>query len=175
MASRGTHKHARNSQRALPTSATSPPLIPPVVADPESRTGCEPATGAAAAVAAAEQYLNLESFEVLENLLDLCGATLDARALPLLRGRLHDEEDALPRLQAHGYTRMVEKCAQLVASLAALIAILEQTEEVGEMAGVAAGTAETAELEHVDPAQHHQHAVRSKRSKRPVHRKGAPE
>jgi hypothetical protein len=35
-----------------------------------------------------EQYLVLESFEVTEELLSLCGATIDARALPLLKRRL---------------------------------------------------------------------------------------
>ena len=40
-----------------------------------------------------EQYLVLESFEVTEELLSLCGASIDIRALPLLKRRL--EEDAL--------------------------------------------------------------------------------
>jgi hypothetical protein len=39
-----------------------------------------------------EQYLGLESMEMTETLLDICGATIDARALPLLKQRLHEEE-----------------------------------------------------------------------------------
>ena len=35
-----------------------------------------------------EQYLGLESMEVTESLLDLCGARIDARAIPLLTRRL---------------------------------------------------------------------------------------
>ena len=76
-----------------------------------------------------EQYLALESLEVTEELLDLCGASIDARALPLLRRRLHEEEAQLPQLEARGYTRLREKGEQLVASLRALIAALEQRSE----------------------------------------------
>jgi hypothetical protein len=71
-----------------------------------------------------EQYLGLESMETTEVLLDLCGASIDARALPLLRQRLREEETQLPMFTAHGYTRMQEKCVQLVASLKQLIAAL---------------------------------------------------
>ena len=39
-----------------------------------------------------EQYLGLESMEVTEDLLDLCGASIDSRALPLLKRRLQEEE-----------------------------------------------------------------------------------
>ncbi len=73
-----------------------------------------------------EQYLCLESLEVTEELLDLCGASIDARALPLLQRRLHEEEAQLPQLEARGYVRLREKGEQLVASLRALIAALEQ-------------------------------------------------
>jgi hypothetical protein len=76
-----------------------------------------------------EQYLGLESMEVTEELLDLCGASVDARALPLLRRRLYEEEVQIPQLEARGYVRMREKCEQLVASLRLLIAALEQTEQ----------------------------------------------
>jgi hypothetical protein len=72
-----------------------------------------------------EQYLGLELLEVTETLLDLCGASIDARALPLLRRRLHEEEAQLPQLEARGYTRLREKSQQLVASLRPLIAALE--------------------------------------------------
>ena len=73
-----------------------------------------------------EQYLGLESMEVTEDLLDLCGAGIDTRALPLLKRRLHEEETQIPLLEARGYVRMREKCEQLVASLRPLIAALEQ-------------------------------------------------
>lgn len=76
-----------------------------------------------------EQYLGLESLEVTEELLDLCGASIDARALPLLRQRLHEEEVQLPQLEARGYVRLREKGEQLVASLRALIAALEQEKD----------------------------------------------
>jgi hypothetical protein len=77
-----------------------------------------------------EQYLGLESLEVTEGLLDLCGASIDARALPLLRQRLHEEEARLPQLEARGYVRLREKCKQLVISLRPLIAALEQERDV---------------------------------------------
>ena len=76
-----------------------------------------------------EQYLALESLEVTEALLDLCGASIDARALPLLRQRLHEEETQLPQLEARGYVRFREKGEQLVASLRLLIAALEHSEQ----------------------------------------------
>lgn len=74
-----------------------------------------------------QQYLSLESFEVTEELLELCGACIDARALPLLKRRLHEEEARVPVLEARGYIRMREKSEQLVASLNPLIAALEET------------------------------------------------
>jgi hypothetical protein len=74
-----------------------------------------------------EHYLGLESMEVTEELLDLCGARIDERALPLLRRRLVEEEAQIPLLEARGYIRMREKCEQLVASLQALIAALERS------------------------------------------------
>ena len=73
----------------------------------------------------AEQYLGLESMEVTEELLEMCGATLDARALPLLRQRLHEQEAQIPILRMRGYIRMREKCEQLVSSLKPLITFLE--------------------------------------------------
>ena len=76
-----------------------------------------------------EQYLGLESMEVTEELLDLCGASIDTRTLPLLRRRLHEEEAQIPQLDARGYVRMREKCEQLIVSLRPLIAALEQTEK----------------------------------------------
>jgi hypothetical protein len=73
-----------------------------------------------------EQYLGLESFEVTEELLELCGASIDVRALPRLRRRLREEEARVPLLEARGYIRMREKCEQIVASLKPLIAALEE-------------------------------------------------
>lgn len=73
-----------------------------------------------------EHYLGLESFEVTEALLDLCGATIDTRALPLLKRRLREEEAQMPQLEARGYIRMREKSEQLVASLKPLIEALEE-------------------------------------------------
>ncbi len=74
-----------------------------------------------------EEYLGLESMEVTEELLELCGARIDSRALPLLKQRLQEEEASIPTLEARGYTRMREKCEQLVTSLKALITRLEET------------------------------------------------
>lgn len=70
-------------------------------------------------------YLGLESFEVTEELLDLCGASLDERALPVLKRRLQEEEGRCMRLQRQGYVRMAEKSQQLLRSLTPLIAALE--------------------------------------------------
>jgi hypothetical protein len=77
----------------------------------------------------AEHYLGLESMEVTEILLDMCGPTLDKRALPLLRRRLDEEQAHRLTLQSHGYIRMSEKSEQLVASLKPLITLLEQPQE----------------------------------------------
>jgi hypothetical protein len=76
------------------------------------------------------KYLGLESMEVTEDLLDLCGASIDTKALPLLKKRLHEEEALISLLEARGYVRMREKCEQLIASLFSLIVILEQEEQV---------------------------------------------
>lgn len=76
-----------------------------------------------------EQYLGLESMEVTEELLDLCGASIDTQALPLLRRRLQEEEARIPQLETRGYTRMCEKSEQLAASLRPLIEALEQMEQ----------------------------------------------
>ena len=72
-----------------------------------------------------ESYLGLESFEVTEELLDLCGATIDSRALSVLKRRLQEEKAQLPKLEALGYIRMREKSEQMIASLLSLIAALE--------------------------------------------------
>jgi len=72
-----------------------------------------------------EQYLGLESMEVTETLLDVCGATIDMRALPLLKQRLQEEQTQIPGLQARGYVRLREKSEQMVAALIPLVAALE--------------------------------------------------
>jgi|GEM_PF-2158727 len=71
------------------------------------------------------QYLSLEELSVMEELLDLCGVSLDTRALPLLKQRLHEEETHAAALGARGYVRMREKCEQLVTGLKPLIEALE--------------------------------------------------
>ncbi len=76
-----------------------------------------------------EQYLGLESLEVTEELLELCGASLDMRALPLLTRRLREEEERVPVLEARGYIRMREKSEQFIASLKLLITALEETHD----------------------------------------------
>jgi hypothetical protein len=73
-----------------------------------------------------EQYLGLESMEVTETLLDLCGATIDRQALSLLKQRLQEERAKVPLLEARGYIRLREKSEQMVASLTALIIALEE-------------------------------------------------
>jgi hypothetical protein len=75
-----------------------------------------------------EQYLGLESMEVTETLLDVCGASIDHRALPLLKQRLQEEQTQIPRLQAYGYVRLREKSEQMVAALIPLIAALEPSD-----------------------------------------------
>lgn len=82
-----------------------------------------------ALVALIERYLGLESMEVTEVLLDLCGAGIDTRALPLLKQRLQEEQTQIPALVAHGYIRLSEKSQQLVESLVPLIHMLEQTRQ----------------------------------------------
>ena len=72
-----------------------------------------------------EQYLGLESMEVTETLLDLCGATIDEQALPLLKQRLQEEQAQIPKLEMRGYIRLREKSEQMVAALTPLIAALE--------------------------------------------------
>ena len=71
-----------------------------------------------------EHYLGLESMEVTETLLDLCGESLDQRALPLLKQRLQEEQAQVPLLDARGYVRLREKSEQMVAALTPLIAAL---------------------------------------------------
>jgi len=63
--------------------------------------------------------------EVTETLLQLCGATIDKRALPLLKQRLQEEEAQIVVLQAHGYRRLREKSEQMVAALTPLITAFE--------------------------------------------------
>ena len=77
-----------------------------------------------------EQYLGLESMEATFELLDLCGASIDTHALPLLRRRLQEEEAQILKSAARGYIRMREKSEQLIASLRPLIAALEQEEHI---------------------------------------------
>jgi len=72
-----------------------------------------------------EQYLGLESMEVTETLLDVCGAAIDEHALPLLKQRLQEEQAQVPLLDARGYIRLREKSEQMVAALLPLIAVLE--------------------------------------------------
>jgi len=60
-----------------------------------------------------------------EALLEVYGASFDARALPLLKKRLHEEERRATTLEAQGYIRMREKCEQLVPCLKPLIEALE--------------------------------------------------
>ena len=74
-----------------------------------------------------EHYLGLESMEVTETLLDLCGATIDERALPLLKQRLQEEQTQIPLLDARGYVRLREKSEQMVAALVPLIAVFSAT------------------------------------------------
>ena len=74
------------------------------------------------------QYLSLEELSAMEELLDLCGASIDTRALPLLKRRLHEEEAHAIALGARGYVRMREKCEQLVTCLNHLIEALEGVE-----------------------------------------------
>jgi hypothetical protein len=71
------------------------------------------------------QYLSLEELAVMEELLELCGASIDTRALPLLERRLHEEEARARALGARGYVRMREKCEQRVSCLRQLIEALE--------------------------------------------------
>jgi hypothetical protein len=75
----------------------------------------------------AEHYLGLESMEVTETLLDLCGATIDERALPLLKQRLQEEQTQIPLLDMRGYVRLREKSEQMVAAIVPLIAALSTT------------------------------------------------
>lgn len=77
-----------------------------------------------------EQYLGLESMEVTEEFLDLCGASIDTQALPLLHRRLQEEEAQILKWEAHGYIRMREKSEQLATSLRSLIAALKQEEQI---------------------------------------------
>jgi hypothetical protein len=79
-----------------------------------------------------ERYLGLESLEVTEVVLDLCGATIDQRALPLLKQRLQEEQTQIPRLHAQGYVRLREKSEQMVAALTPLIAALAKAENEEE-------------------------------------------
>lgn len=75
-----------------------------------------------------EQYLGLESLEVTETLLDMCGAAIDGHALPLLKQRLQEEQEQIPKLHACGYVRLREKSEQMVTALIPLIATLEASD-----------------------------------------------
>jgi hypothetical protein len=72
-----------------------------------------------------EQYLGLETMEVTETLLEVCGAIIDERVLPLLKQRLQEEQAQIPLLDARGYIRLREKSEQMVAALIPLIVALE--------------------------------------------------
>jgi hypothetical protein len=71
-----------------------------------------------------DRYIGLESVEVIEEVLAVCGANIDARAIPLLKRRLDEERGRALELGAQGYTRMAEKSAQMIACLTALITML---------------------------------------------------
>jgi hypothetical protein len=71
------------------------------------------------------QYLGLESMEVTETLLDLCGAAIDRRALFLFKQRLQEERANVPLLEVRGSIRVREKSEQMGAALTALITALE--------------------------------------------------
>jgi hypothetical protein len=75
-----------------------------------------------------EQYLGLASMETTETLLDVCGVTIDKRALPLLKRRLQEEQTQIPLLEMRGYVRLREKSEQMVAALIPLIATLETSD-----------------------------------------------
>jgi hypothetical protein len=75
-----------------------------------------------------EHYLGLESMEVTETLLDTCGASIDQRALPVLKQRLREEQAQIPTLEARGYIRLREKSEQMVAALTPLIAALSASD-----------------------------------------------
>lgn len=79
-----------------------------------------------------ECYLGLESMEATFELLEVCGATLDVRALPRLKRRLQEEEAQIPLLHQRAYIRLREKCEQLVTSLRPLIATLERMAQDAE-------------------------------------------
>ena len=70
-------------------------------------------------------YIGLESLDIVEDLVTMCGEAVDARALPVLRRRLSEEAVQATVLEKQGYARMAEKSVQLVASLRALITALE--------------------------------------------------
>ncbi|MFL5659741.1 MAG: hypothetical protein ACJ8BW_00135 [Ktedonobacteraceae bacterium] len=72
-----------------------------------------------------EHYLGLESMEMTETLLDIYGAAIDERALPLLKQRLQEEQVQIPLLDVRGYVRLREKSEQMVSALTPLIAALE--------------------------------------------------
>lgn len=75
-----------------------------------------------------EHYLGLESMEVTETLLDVCGATIDMHALPLLKQRLQEEQAQIPLLNTRGYVRLREKSEQMVAVLIPLITAFETSD-----------------------------------------------
>lgn len=75
-----------------------------------------------------EHYLGLESMEMTETLLDVCGATIDVRALPLLKQRLQEEKAQILLLNVRGYIRLREKSEQMVVALTSLIAALEASD-----------------------------------------------
>lgn len=72
------------------------------------------------------RYVALESIEVMEELAVVSDLAIDARALPVLRRRLQEEEVSGPLLAERGYERMAEKSAQLQGVLRPLVAVLEE-------------------------------------------------
>lgn len=71
-----------------------------------------------------DRYVSLESAEIQEQLLDVCGSQIDARALPLLEQRLEEESASAAQYAAREYVRMSEKASQLADALRLLIAAL---------------------------------------------------
>jgi hypothetical protein len=72
-----------------------------------------------------DRYLNLESLDAQEQLLTVCGSSIDARALPILRRRLEEERASATHYGKQGYARMSEKARQLADTVQLLIGALE--------------------------------------------------
>lgn len=72
-----------------------------------------------------ERYLGLESIDVQEQLLDVCGSRIDERALPILKRRIEEAHAAATWYTARGYVRMAEKADQLADAVRPLIVAFE--------------------------------------------------